>query len=174
MNTNELPPLSPPYGELPPTFWEQHGTSMMLVGLGVIVLMAFGLWLIFRPRQKIITPPEMLTRQELERLRQLPEDGAVLSRVSQVVRNYFITAFKLSPGEFTTAEFSRAISSHEQSSTELSAAVDLLRDCDARKFSALAASTPLNAASRALKLIEQAELRRMQLQQLAETQNQGR
>ena len=51
--TNAPLTLSPPYGELPPTFFEQHGTVLMLAGLGIIALAAFGLWLIFRPRPKI-------------------------------------------------------------------------------------------------------------------------
>ena len=61
--------LLPPYGELPPTFWEQHGTVLMLAGLGIIALAAFGLWLIFRPRPKLIIPPEVQARQALEMLR---------------------------------------------------------------------------------------------------------
>jgi hypothetical protein len=173
--TNTLSALLPPYGELPPTFWEQHATSIVVAGLGVIALVAFGLWLFFRPKPKIIIPPEVQARQTLERLRQQPEDGVVLSRVSQVVRNYFIMAFQLALGEFTTAEFSRALSGHEQIGAELSTAVaDFLRDCDARKFSTATALVPLDAANQALKLVEQAEQRRAQLRQLAETQTQGR
>ena len=173
--TNALPALLPPYGELPPTFWEQHTTSIVVAGLGMIALVASGLWLIFRPKPKIIIPPEVQARQALEILRQQPEDGVVLSRVSQVVRNYFIMAFQLAPGEFTTAEFSRALSGHEQIGAELSTAVaGFLRDCDDQKFSTATALVPLDAANQALKLVALAEQRRAQLRQLAETQTQGR
>jgi hypothetical protein len=173
--TNALPALLPPYGELPPTFWEQHTTSIVVTGLGMMALVASGLWLIFRPKPKIIIPPEVQARQALEILRQQPEDGVVLSRVSQVVRNYFIAAFQLAPGEFTTAEFSRALSGHEQIGAELSTAVaGFLRDCDDQKFSTATALVPLDAANQALKLVALAEQRRTQLRQLAETQTQGR
>ena len=77
----------------------------MLGGLGIIALVAFGLWLIFRPKPRIIIPPELQARQALEMLRERPEDGEVLSHVSQVLQNYFMVAFKLAPGELTTTEF---------------------------------------------------------------------
>jgi hypothetical protein len=167
--------LLPPYGELPPTFFEQHGTFIIFGGLGIVALAAVGGGLIFRPKPKVIIAPEVQARQALELLRQQPEDGAVLSRVSQVVQNYFIKAFQLASGEFTTAEFSRIISSQDQIGTELSSATaGFLRDCDACKFSTSADSAKLDAANRALNLIEQAEQRRVQHCQPAETQTQGR
>jgi hypothetical protein len=173
--TNTLSELLPPYGEMPPTFTEQHGTSIAVGGLGIIALAAFGGWLIFHPQPKIIIPPEVQARELLESLRQQPEDGVVLSRVSQVLRNYFITAFQLAPGELTTTEFCREISGNGKIRSELSTATaDFLRDCDARKFSTEASSAKLDAANRALNLVEQAEQRRAQLRQLAETQTQSR
>jgi hypothetical protein len=172
--TNAPLKLLPPYDELPPTFWEQHGTSSVLAGLGIVALLAFGGWLILRPKPRIVVPPEVEAREALENLRRQPEDGAVLSRVSEVVRNYFITAFQLAPGEFTTTEFSRILSSQEQIGAELSAlAADFLCDCDVRKFSTTAGLAKLAAANRALNLVEQAEQRRAQIRQLAETQTQA-
>ena len=175
LGTNKPPALVPPYGELPPTFFEQHGTSIVVVAIGVITLVAFGSWLIFRPKPKMIVPPEVEARQGLERLRQRPEDGVVLSRVSQVTRNYFIAAFQLTKGEFTTAEFCREISGNEKIGAELAmAAADFLRDCDREKFSSKTGPAKLDAADRALNLVEQAEKRRAQQRQLAETQTEGR
>jgi hypothetical protein len=173
--TNAPLKLLPPYGELPPTFLEQHGTAIAFAGLGTIALAALGGWLIFRPKPKIIVPPEVEARQQLEWLRQRPEDGVVLSRVSQVMRSYFIAAFQLTKGEFTTAEFCREISGNEKISAELAmAAADFLRDCDREKFSSQTGPAKLAAANRALNLVEQAEQRRAQLRQLAETQTEGR
>jgi hypothetical protein len=173
--TNTLASLLPPYGELPPTFWEQHATSVLVGGFGITALVTFGLWLFFRPQPKIIIPPEDQARQALEILRRQPEDGAVLSRISQVMRHYFIAAFQLAPGELTTAEFSRALSSREQIGAELSVAmISLLRDCDERKFSTTTALVPLHAADQALQLITRAEQRRAQLRQTAATQTQRR
>jgi hypothetical protein len=169
--TNAPPKLSPPYGELPPTFWEQHGTSCALASLGLIALGAFGFWLVLRPKPKIIVPPEVQAREALEKLRRQPEDGVILSRISQVVRNYFIAAFQLSPGEFTTAEFSRELACCEKIAPEFSTATaEFLRDCDARKFSTTTGSTKLDAANQALNLIEKAEQRRAQLRQPAGSQ----
>ena len=173
--TNIMPALQPPYGELPATFWEQHGTSVVVAGLGMIALVAFGVRLFFRPKPKIIIPPEVQARQALTALRELPEDGAVLSRVSQTVRNYFIAAFQLSPGEYTTAEFGRTLAGCEKLDDALTTvATDFLRGCDARKFSTATALVPLNAADQALQLVALAEQRRAQLRKLAETQTQGR
>jgi hypothetical protein len=174
-DANALPKLSPPFDKLPPTFWEQHGILILVGGLGTILLLAFGCWLIFRPKPKIVIPPEVQARQSLEMLRPQPETGAVLSRISQIVRNYFIAAFQLVPGEYTTIEFSRALSNCEKINAELAlAAVDFLHDCDAQKFSAANAAASLNAAKRALALVEQAEQRRAEFRQLAETQKQER
>ncbi len=167
--------LLPPYGELPPTFVEQHASSMILVGLAAIVVMALVLWLIGRSQSKNIISPEEQVRQALASLRQQPEDGAILSRVSQVVRHYFIAAFQLPAGEFTTAEFGRLLSGRDQIGAELAVtAIDFLRACDAQKFSSATASVPIKAVDQALNLIERAEQRRAQLRPLAATSTQGR
>jgi hypothetical protein len=164
--------LLPPYGELPPTFWEQNKTAILFAGFGVVALLIFFLWRAFRPKIKIIVPPEVQARAALENLRQQPEDGAVLSRVSQVVRSYFSAAFQLSPGELTTTEFCREISSNEKIGAELSdAAANFLRECDNHKFSATASTGKIDAANRALNLVEQAEQRRSQQRQIFETQS---
>jgi hypothetical protein len=171
-STNGPLKLLPPYGELPPTFWEQNAPAISFAGLGAVTLAIFVLWLIFRTKPKIIISPEVQAREALQKLRAQPEDGAVLSRTSQVLRNYFCAAFHLSPGELTTTEFCREISSSEKVGAELSnAAADFLRESDARKFSTTAGATKFDAANRALKLVEQAEQRRVQLCQVAETQN---
>jgi hypothetical protein len=148
-------------------------SSISLAGLGLVVLMALGLWLFFRPKSKNVIPPEAQAREALEKLRQQPENGAVLSCVSQAVRNYFSAAFKLSPGELTTTEFGREISDNEEIGEELATATaNFLRDCDARKFSPTAGPAKLDAADRGLNLIEQAEQRRAQLRQPAKMHTQ--
>jgi hypothetical protein len=169
--TNAPLKLLPPYGELPPTFWEQNTTAILFVGFGGVVFAAFILWLIFHPKPKNIIPPEIQAREALHKLSSQPEDGEVLSRVSQVVRHYFSAAFQLSPGELTTTEFIREISGNKKISAELSkATANFLRECDNHKFSATAGSEKIDAANRALNLIEQAEQRRVQLRQISETQ----
>jgi hypothetical protein len=166
--TNTLPKLLPPYAELPPTFWEQHGTSIVVTLLAVVVVLALGLWLLLRPKPKAILPPEVQARMALEALRQRPEDGACLSNISQILRNYFIAAFQLPPGELTTTEFCRVISGHEPIGAELSTALaDFLRRCDERKFSPTISPVPPGAVTRALELVALGESKRAQLRQIA-------
>jgi hypothetical protein len=90
-------------------------------------------------------------------LKAIPEDGAILSKVSQALRRYFIVAFGLPPGEYTTAEFCRVIGGNEKIGAELSSSVAaFLRNCDENKFSP-ASATPLSAVARAMDLIERGE-----------------
>jgi hypothetical protein len=151
------PKLLPPYPELPPTFSEQHGDAILLGGIIFVVLVAIGLWLGLRQKPVAPVPPEVQARNELRALQTLPEDGVVLSKASQALRRYFIAAFALPPGEYTTAEFCRAIGGHEKIGGELSSSVAaFLRNCDENKFSPTSAA-PLSAVARALELIERGE-----------------
>jgi hypothetical protein len=153
-DADKIPKLAPPYPELPPTFWEQYGNSIIIGGIVLVLLVAVGIWLGLRKRPVAIVPPEVQARNELRTLQALPEDGLVLSNVSQTLRRYFIAAFALPPGEYTTAEFCRAIGGHEKIGGELSSSVAaFLRDCDENKFPPTSA-TPLRAVARALELIE--------------------
>jgi hypothetical protein len=166
--TNAIPALLPPYDEMPPTFWERCGIWVLVTVLGVVALGVLGMWLYFRPKPHAILPPEVQARLALEALRQRPEDADCLGTVSQILRKYFIGAFELPPGELTTAEFCRALSSHDQIAAELSSAVaDFLRRCDERKFSLMVAAAPLGAVIRGLELVALGEARRAQLRPLA-------
>jgi hypothetical protein len=158
---DDIPPLCPPHAEIPPTFWEQHSLWIILCEVLVLVLVCVAAWFLLRSRPPLIVPPEVQARQALEPLRQQPEDGLLISRVSQVLHRYVTGAFDLPPGELTTAEFCRAMASHAPIGPELSAALsDFLRQCDQRKFSPPAPAPPLSAVPQALKLIELAEARR--------------
>jgi hypothetical protein len=169
--TNAPLKLLPPLDEMPPTFWEQNAAVILFATIGVAALLAFFLWLAVRPKPKIMVSPEIQARAVLHQLSAQPEDGAMLSRVSQVVRNYFSAAFQCSPGELTTTEFCREISGNEKIGAELSAATaNFLREADTRKFSQSASSEILDAANQALNLVAQAEQRRAQLREISETQ----
>jgi hypothetical protein len=156
----EIPELRPPHGELAPTYWEQHGTVVVLCGVLFLILIGVGIWFLTRPKPPIIVPPEVLARQALEPLGQRPEDGALLSQVSHILHQYVTAAFNLPPIELTTAEFCRAIGGHEQIGPDLSTALsEFLLKCDQRKFSPPAPAPPLSVVDQALKLIEQAQAR---------------
>ena len=165
---DDIPPLRPPHAEIPPTFWEQHSVLVILLAALLLALVCVAVWFLTRPKPPMIVPPDVQARQALEPLRRQPEDGLLLSRVSQVLRHYVAAAFNLPPGELTTAEFCRAIAGHAQIGPDLSAALsDFLRLCDQDKFSPPAPVPPLNAVAQALKLIDQSQARLAVLAQAA-------
>ncbi len=159
-----LPALAPAYGKIPPTFWEQHGTAMLIGGLVLVVLAALLIWRFLQPKPAVVLPPEVLAREALSKLQGRPEDGKTLSEVSQILRHYIGTAFKLPNGELTTAEFCAVIAGNEPVGTELVQTIsNFLRECDVRKFSPANTATPINAVAHALELILRAEQRRLKL-----------
>jgi hypothetical protein len=170
--TNAPLKLLPPLDELPPTFWEQQGTAILLAIILLAAMLALSLRILFRPKPKPVVPPEVEARESLQALRALPEDGAVLSRVSQITRHYFIAAFHLGGGELTTTEFIRELKRSEKIDQELAqTTAELLRACDTQKFSGTAGSEIIDAAARALNLVELAEQRRAHAHQLAENKS---
>jgi hypothetical protein len=156
-DTNALPALAPAYGEMPPTFWEQRGTLVIIGVFAFIILAMLVLWKLFQPKPAVILPPEVLARDALAKLIGRPEDGKLLSDVSQILRRYVIAAFELPTGELTTAEFCAALAGNEKIGAELVGSISsFLRECDDRKFSPTK-SAPLDAANRALELVALSE-----------------
>jgi len=160
-DTNALAPLAPAYGELPPTFWEQHQSAVSIAALATLAI-AFCLWKVLRrPANPKVMPPEEVARQALAGLQSRPEDGQVLSEISKILRHYLREAFDLPKGELTTAEFYPALASCRKIDGALGEALaSFLRECDVRKFSPAISAAPLNAASRAGEFIALAEKRR--------------
>lgn len=164
--------LLPPYGELPPTFWEQHGTTIIIVSLAVVLIAALVAWWLLRPKPPVFISPEVQARRALENYLNRQENGAVLSQVSQILRRYVIAAFDLPPGEPTTTEFCRMLSGQNAIGVELSNAVsEFLRQCDEHKFSPQPPAEPPGAVARALELVSLGEARRAQLRQSALAQS---
>jgi hypothetical protein len=159
--TNDLPTLVPAYPEIPPTFWEQHQSLVIVVSFAVI---AFGFLLLkalLRPETTIPPSPETVARQALAPLRGQPENGKLLSEVSQILRRYAVAAFQLPPGEMTTAEFYLALAQNEKMAVTLGEEIaHFLRECDERKFSPASATSPFNAIDRAGELISRSEAHR--------------
>jgi hypothetical protein len=153
---NALPPLAPPDGEIPPTFWQQHGTVILIGGFIFLALAAVVLWLILKPGTPPVLLPAVVARAALARLQRQPEDGKVLSEVSQILRRYVSAAFEFPAGELTTAEFSAALAGSERVGAELARTISsFLRECDERKFSPVNPEQPLNSVSRALDFVTQ-------------------
>ena len=159
----EIPPLKPPRPELGPSFWAQHG---WIIPVAVVVALgAIAFWITWRRRPKpvTLTPPEVLARSALEALRGRTEDETLVADVSRILRHYVIAAFSLPPDELTTTELQNALQIQSQASLELSGAIiDFLRRCDEWKFAPVSNPARLDAAARALELLDKIEAHRKQ------------
>jgi hypothetical protein len=163
---DSIPPLRPPGAEIPPSLWEQHGALLVLLGLGLILGLATIIWIVTRPKPPQAVPPAVLARGALGPLAQAPETGEVLSKVSQILRQYIVASFELPPGELTTTDLRHLLAAQETVDTELrEGIVQFLARCDYRKFAPTSTQTPLSAVPAALKLIEQCEVRHEALRQ---------
>jgi hypothetical protein len=157
-----LPLLAPAYPEIPPTFWELHAAAILVSGSALLAAAIGYVLLRLRPEPPVAAPPEIRAHASLIDLQREPEEGKVLSEISQVLRRYASEAFDLPAGEQTTAELSAALAGSARIDPELARAVgDFLRGCDTRKFSPAGSPAPLNAATRALELVAQMEKQRM-------------
>jgi hypothetical protein len=155
-----LSSLKPPRDEILPTFWEQYGVWLVLAAAVALVGMGFLVWRLTRPRPIAPEPWSLRARRELEPLSHHPENGALLSRISQILRHYLCEAFTLPAGEMTTSEFCRTVLDSEKFGPELAREIDeFLRELDRRKFAPQAPENTLDAAARAAKIIDRAEAR---------------
>src|SRR5438094_10386757 len=71
---DEIPPLRPPRGEIPPGFWEQRGAWVIPSSLFLLALVSVAVWFARRAKPRAEVPPEVLARQELEPLRAQAEN----------------------------------------------------------------------------------------------------
>jgi hypothetical protein len=157
---DELAKLRPPRAEIPPTFWERYNIWIIAGALVFLALLGIIVWIVTRPKPPIIVPAEVRAKQALDLLLNKPEDGLVLSQISQILRHYVAEAFGFPPGELTTTEFCRVMASHKGIDLELGSAIsEFLRRCDERKFTPAPPATPMTAAATALKLVETAHAR---------------
>jgi hypothetical protein len=158
------PKLQPPLGEIPPTFWEQHGLTVILAAGGIVLLVVLGIWFWLQPKPVPALSPEEWARRELERLSEREEDGDVISRASQVLRQYMLAVFELPAGQPTTAEFCKLIAQSDKVGPELASALSaFLHECDERKFAKSGSGASLNVVARALGFVKQGEARQEQL-----------
>ena len=86
-DTNALTALAPAYGELPPTFWEQHQTAIIIAGFAGLAFVFLIVKTMLRPESPKILPPETVARQTLAKLQAEPEDGKILKRERWLLRS---------------------------------------------------------------------------------------
>ena len=110
---------APPLDEMPPTFWEEYGLAAVVGGVLALPASGRGRWWPPGPNRFAAPRARSLARRALDPFRGQPEDGALLSRVSQVLRRYFSAAFGLPPGQMTTTEFCGALAAHPNVGAEL-------------------------------------------------------
>ena len=156
--------LAPPLPELEPTFWEMHHWAVITGAIILLLVLAQIIWLIVRPRPVVIPPPEIEARVALAALAGKPEDGACLSRISQIVRHYFVAAFELPAAEMTTSEMTEVLVTYTSVGTGLGSRVaEFLLECDRRKFSTKDIPA-FGVVTRALELVNLGEERRRMIQ----------
>jgi hypothetical protein len=153
--------LNPPYAEIPPSLWEQYGAWLIAGAFLLLALTVVAIAWKLRPKPQVMVPIEVRTRQELELLRQRPEDGQTLSLISRSLKRYLTVAFELSREEMTTAEFSRALGDNGRIGRELAAqASEFLRRCDQLKFAPDPSQSESGWIDQAFTIFESGETRR--------------
>ncbi|HEX7654692.1 MAG TPA: hypothetical protein VF607_14380 [Verrucomicrobiae bacterium] len=155
---SDLPPLLPPHGEEQLTFWQEHRAAVLLTALVFILVQSWLLWKWLMRLQPKAEPPVNLARAALFKLLNEPEDGALLSEVTRVLRYYFGAVFGL-PGESSsTAEFLVGLEREPRLDSALKQRVTaLLQACDVRKFAPGPAGPEQEIVERAMALINDAE-----------------
>lgn len=153
----KIPDLRPPLGEIPPSFWEQHGTQVIIgSALGAVLIVAFVLWLL-RKKPPVVIPPAVTAREALEELRGRKETLALATEVSQIIRHYVLAKLGRTGEEPTTEELARGLSEKSQFSPEsVKALTAFLHDCDVQKFAPAIAPQP-DLVTRAFALVESFE-----------------
>jgi len=160
--------LRPPRPEILPTFWEQYGAWVIVFATLLLAVVAVVVWLATRPKPAVPVPWSLLARRELEPLAPQPEDGTVLSRISQILRHHLASAFGLPSGEVTTSEFCRSLVGSDQIGPDLSGEITVfLKECDLRKFAPAPPASSCDAVARSLRIVERAEKRLADLQRAA-------
>lgn len=150
--------LAPADPEMMPSYWESHEIAIIAYIILSVLFLALFIWLCLQPKPVKPVPPRVVAYAALASLSARLEDGACLSRVSQIIRHYFIAAFEIPAGEPTTAEFCALLADNQKLSPDLKVRVaDFLKQCDERKFGTKPDAKPVNAVARALELIDLAE-----------------
>lgn len=153
----DIPALLPPHPEIPPGAWEQYW-FWFAAGAVLLVIVPIAFFSLRRSRPSPPRPLDELAREELSRLRNEPETGAVLSRISRGLRIYLAAAFSMPGDEFTTPEFVSRLESIPCVDSELKSQIGaFLRRCDELKFSQAAPGESSGSALKALEFVNRCD-----------------
>jgi hypothetical protein len=158
VDTNALPPLLPAYPQIQPTFWEQYKILVLASVVAVLFFVGLSIWILLKPKPPVASSPGQVAREALEELKDRPQDGRLLSEVSQIFRRYVGAVFGFPAAEMTTAEFAAALVANPKAGPQVAELLsNFLRACDKDKFMANNTAPPLSAVERALHLVDQIE-----------------
>jgi hypothetical protein len=122
----------------PLTFWERHGTEVIVYGLLGATLLAVGLWFFLHKKPvPPLTPYERAMRelQFARGLRDTGQDKVFAIAASDAVRHYLENAYQMPAPERTTEEFLQVAASHAWLHGELTTLLRrFLEFCDLAKF----------------------------------------
>lgn len=131
----EPPKLEPPHGELKDSLWERHPLRVSAAAFVLLVVTFSGWQILRRPLPGPIESPSGVAIQNLEALRNRTEDADLAGRISQVLRQYLVTAFHFSSNALTTSELAEAMKLRRQIHPETAEVlVCFLKKCDQWKF----------------------------------------
>ena len=123
---------------VPLTFWERHGTEIIISSILAVAVIALILWLLFRKKPVVSLTPYQLALQELEfarGLRDTGQDKIFAISASDAVRRYLENAYQMPAPERTTEEFLQVVTNHVWLQGELTALLRrFLEFCDLAKF----------------------------------------
>lgn len=158
-----IPDLRPAEESLPPTFWEQHGQTILLAGLTVVLVLTL---LILWRRRKLpaaSVSPEQIARETLRKLEGAPDNSVLAGLVLHALRQYIPAALVWPPGELTADEIVLRLNSEKKLATELNAEIIiLLQQCEQRHFFSGQLKEAGRLAARALAVVKKIEAAKVQ------------
>ena len=156
-----IPDLRPPEGLIGPTLWEQYGGRIIFGLVAAATVLVLVVWRFRRSKPVDVPSPATIARNALEALRARPEDPALTSGVSRVVREYLRNVLDLPPQELTVDEWTATLALRPLPSAELNRkALEFLRDYETRIFAPQAPASGEPIAARGLQLVNAIELAR--------------
>ena len=138
MGSADGPDIHDLHSIVPLTYWEKHGTQVILGSVAGVILLALIIWLLLRKKPAPPLTPYERAQKELAYARGLQDSGpdkVFAIAASDAVRHYLENAYKMPAPERTTEEFLQEASRHTWLQGELTVLLKrFLEFCDLAKF----------------------------------------